>query len=248
MNMKHILLSISILFSLSIMAQTGQPQDYLQNIRQELQKKWTHNRTINLLFHGHSVPAGYFDTPYVRTMQAYPHQVLEAIKEIYPYAVVNSITTAIGGENAEQGAKRFKQDVLCHNPDVLFIDYALNDRAIGLIRSRHAWEEMIKKAQRQGVKVILLTPTPDLSEDILDDNSPLEQYSNQIRDLSVKYGTGLVDSYAAFKQKMKNGEELNALMSQSNHPNAKGHVVVKELILDYFFDGQQWKEYKAIQH
>lgn len=246
MNMKYILLFISVLFSLGIMAQTGQPQDYLEDIRQELQKKWPHNRTIHFVFHGHSVPSGYFNTPNVRTMQAYPQQVLEAVKEIYPYAVVNSITTAIGGENAEQGAKRFKQDVLCHNPDVLFIDYALNDRGIGLDRSRQAWEKMIKEAQEQDVKVILLTPTPDLTENMLDDNSPLEQYSNQIRDLSVKYGTGLVDSYAAFKQKKKDGEDLNAFMSQSNHPNEKGHEIVKELILDYFFNNHQWKEYNSI--
>lgn len=244
--MKRILLFISILFSLNITAQTGWPQDYLTDIRQELQKKWPHNKIINLVFHGHSVPSGYFNTPNVRTMQAYPQQVLEAIKEIYPYAVVNSITTAIGGENAEQGAKRFRQDVLCHNPDVLCIDYALNDRGIGLERSSKAWEEMIKEAQKQGVKIILLTPTPDLTENILDDNSPLEQYSNQIRDLSVKYGTGLVDSYATFKQKKKEGEELKELMSQSNHPNEKGHRVVKGLILDYFFDKNQRREYERI--
>jgi rhamnogalacturonyl hydrolase YesR len=242
--MKPVLfLHIFILFSLNALTQTGKQQDYLGDIRQEMQKKWPHNKTINLVFHGHSVPSGYFNTPYVRTMLAYPQQVLEAVKEIYPYAVVNSITTAIGGENAEQGAKRFEQDVLCHNPDVLFIDYALNDRGIGLKRSRQAWGEMIKEAQRQGIKVILMTPTPDLTENMLDDNSPLEQYSKQIRDLSVKYGTGLVDSYAAFKQKKKDGRELNAFMSQSNHPNEKGHEVVKELILDYFFDKNQWKEY-----
>jgi len=242
--MKPVLfLHIFILFSLNALTQTGKQQDYLGDIRQEMQKKWPHNKTINLVFHGHSVPSGYFNTPYVRTMLAYPQQVLEAVKEIYPYAVVNSITTAIGGENAEQGAKRFEQDVLCHNPDVLFIDYALNDRGIGLERSRQAWGEMIKEAQRQGIKVILMTPTPDLTENMLDDNSPLEQYSKQIRDLSVKYGTGLVDSYAAFKQKKKDGRELNAFMSQSNHPNEKGHEVVKELILDYFFDKNQWKEY-----
>lgn len=242
--MKPVLfLHIFILFSLNALTQTGKQQDYLGDIRQEMQKKWPHNKTINLVFHGHSVPSGYFNTPYVRTMLAYPQQVLEAVKEIYPYAVVNSITTAIGGENAEQGAKRFEQDVLCHNPDVLFIDYALNDREIGLKRSRQAWGEMIKEAQRQGIKVILMTPTPDLTENMLDDNSPLEQYSKQIRDLSVKYGTGLVDSYAAFKQKKKDGRDLNAFMSQSNHPNEKGHEVVKELILDYFFDKNQWKEY-----
>jgi len=236
--MKHILLFLFFLFSQEIMSQTGLPQDYLKDIHLELQKKWPQNKTIQLVFHGHSVPAGYFNTPHVRTMEAYPQLVLQALKEVYPYAVVNSITTAIGGENAVQGAKRFQQDVLCHKPDVLFIDYSLNDRKTGLEKSRHAWEKMIKKSQKQGVKVILLTPTPDLTEDILDDTSPLEQYSKQIRNLSAKYRTGLVDSYAAFKQMKKEGKDLHAFMSQSNHPNAKGHKVVSQLILDYFFENK----------
>lgn len=244
--MKPTLLFTSVLLSLSMMAQTGRSEDYLKDIRQELQKEWPYNSAINLVFHGHSVPSGYFNTPNVRTMEAYPQQVLEAVKDIYPYAVINSITTAIGGENSEQGVKRFKQDVLCHKPDVLFIDYALNDRGIGLDRSRKAWEEMIEEAQAKHIKVILLTPTPDLKEIILDDQAPLEQYSKQIRALSIKHGTGLVDSYAAFKEKKKNGEDLKTYMSQSNHPNERGHKVVKELILDYFFDNQQWKEYNRI--
>jgi len=233
--MKYILFMFFVI-PLSIMAQTRQSKDYLEDICQELQKKWPNNRTINLVFHGHSVPSGYFDTPHVRTMHAYPQQVLQTIKDIYPYAVVNSIITAIGGENAEQGAERFQQDVLCHKPDVLFIDYALNDRSIGLERSRRAWETMITEAQKQDIKVILFTPTPDLAEDILDDNSPLEQYSKQIRDISIEYGAGLVDSYKAFRQKKKEGQEVSEFMSQGNHPNEKGHEVVKELILYYFFE------------
>lgn len=139
-NMKYLYLLLCTLLGFDVMAQTGQPSEFTQ-IRQELQKKWPDNRTVNLVFHGHSVPSGYANTPNVKTLQAYPHQVLEAVKEIYPYAVVNSITTSIGGENAEQGAKRFKQEVLPHRPDILFIDYALNDRSIGLERALKAWEK-----------------------------------------------------------------------------------------------------------
>jgi len=40
------------------------------------------------------------------------------------------ICTAIGGENSSAGARRFESDVLVHKPDVLFIDYALNDRGL----------------------------------------------------------------------------------------------------------------------
>ena len=82
---------------------------------------------------------------------------------------MNSITTSIGGEQAEQGAERFKEEVLIYRPDVLFIDYALNDRSIGLERAKIAWEQMIQEALAYGTKVILLTPTPDLKEDISSD-------------------------------------------------------------------------------
>src|SRR6266704_3351789 len=92
-----------------------------------------------------------------------PHLLHRGIKERFPYAVVNVIVTAIGGEDSEAGAKRFERDVLTHQPDVVTIDYALNDRRIGLERARTAWASMIEQAKAKGVKVILLTPTADLA-------------------------------------------------------------------------------------
>lgn len=244
--MEYLYLLLGILFSLGAVAQVKQPSE-LSEIRQQLKKKWPENKTINLVFHGHSVPSGYSNTPNVNTLQAYPQQTLQAIKEIYSYAVVNSIVTAIGGENSEQGAKRFRKDVLAHNPDIIFIDYALNDRSIGLEKSSKAWEKMIKEAQKEKIQVILFTPTPDLTENISDDEALLEKHSCLIRNLACKYGTGLIDSYARFKELKKNGEDLKVYMSQSNHPNEKGHHIVTELILEYFFDMSQWNEYRQLQ-
>ena len=71
--------------------------NYLNDLKRELQIEWPENRTINLVFHGHSVPAGYFKTPQVNTLSAYPNLVLKQLKSIYPNAVVNVIVTAIGG-------------------------------------------------------------------------------------------------------------------------------------------------------
>ncbi|MBD3661860.1 MAG: SGNH/GDSL hydrolase family protein [Arenibacter algicola] len=206
---------------------------YLNPIKTELQKKWPANRTVNLVFHGHSVPSGYFKTPHVSTLDSYPYLTLKNVKDLYPHAVVNSITTSIGGEQSEQGVKRFKDDVLSHKPDVLFIDYALNDRRIGLTRTKKAWEKMIQEAIAYETKVILLTPTPDLNEDIQSPNSELAKYSGQIRELAKKYKIGLVDSYMFF-QKIAKTEDLNTYMAQSNHINKKGHQVVAKAILDLF--------------
>ena len=232
---KYLITGLLCLFCMiSVFAQKAETGSYLNEIKAELGKTWPDNRTVNIVFHGHSVPSGYAATPQVNTFGAYPFFTLKNVKEKFPNAVVNVITTSIGGEQSEQGAKRFKKDVLCHRPDVLFIDYALNDRRIGLEKARKAWEKMIKTALQKKIKVILFTPTPDLTENILDENTPLAKHAEQIRNLAEKYGVGLIDSYERFKQLKIEEGDLTEYMSQSNHPNEKGHRVVAELIAPWF--------------
>jgi acyl-CoA thioesterase I len=231
---KLCLFAVLFFLSLGAAAQVADTETYLSPVKAELVKKWPQNRTINLVFHGHSVPSGYFRTPEVRTLEAYPFLVLEGLKKQYPTAVINSITTSIGAENSEQGQKRFKRDVLTHNPDVLFIDYALNDRSIGLERSREAMEKMIKKALKKNIKIILLTPSPDIAVDILKPDNLLEQHSRQLIKLAEKYKIGLVDSQGAFKSLVQSGEDLKSYMAQSNHPDKKGHMVIANEILKWF--------------
>jgi lysophospholipase L1-like esterase len=159
---------------------------------------------------------------------------LEQLKSLYPFAVINVINTAIGGENSINGEKRFKKDVINHHPDVIFIDYSLNDRGIGLEKSRIAWEKMIKLALRKKIKVILLTPSPDMGVNILDSTSVLNQHAKQVKSLSTKYNVGLIDSYALFKEKETSGDGVINYMSQINHPNEKGHLLISNEILTYF--------------
>jgi hypothetical protein len=170
----------------------------------------------------------------VNTLEAYPYQVLRALKTEYPFAVINIINTSIGGENSESGAKRFETEVLNHKPDVLFIDYALNDQVIGLERAKVAWEKMISMALKKGIKVILLSPSPDQRVNILETKNVLEQHTTQIKSLAEKYGVGLVDSYTLFRQKVVAGESITNYMSQVNHPNEKGHGLIENGIFKYF--------------
>jgi len=200
-------------------------------------KQWPDNRTIHIVCHGHSVPAGYFATPFVNTLDAYPHQLLAGIKERFPFAVVNVIVTAIGGETSAEGAERFAQDVLCHRPDLVTIDYALNDRRAGLEAARNAWEQMIALAQQRAVPLILLTPT--LDQFTLRSGDPsfsldLESHARQVRHLAETHNLGLADSFAAFQRHIASGGHLYDLLSHVNHPNRLGHSLVAREILRYF--------------
>jgi lysophospholipase L1-like esterase len=207
---------------------------YLAEVTRECGIAWPSNHTINIVCHGHSVPAGYFKTPDVRTFDAYPHLLHVGLKERFTNAVINVIVTAIGGENSESGARRFEADVLTHRPEVVTIDYGLNDRGIGLERARKAWKTMIEQAQMAGVKVILLTPTPDMKAHLEDAADPLNQQAEQIRSLAREYHVGLVDSLAAFKDFVKSGGKLSDVMAQGNHPNRRGHEMVAKGLLEWF--------------
>jgi hypothetical protein len=138
------------------------PAEYFDPLLHQLELKIPDNRTVNIVFHGNSVPAGYFKTPVVDTFDSYPHLVHSKLKERCPFAVINVIVTAKGSETSEGGAARFGE-VLAFKPDIVFIDYALNDRSIGLERARVAQEKMITAAKAQGALVVLMTPTPDLT-------------------------------------------------------------------------------------
>jgi lysophospholipase L1-like esterase len=222
-----------IAFALAAMMQIGQvanPTDFSKDLVKLMETEWPQNRTVNIVCHGHSVPAGYFKTPDVRTFDAYPHLLHRAIKDHFKLAVVNVIVTAIGGENSVSGAARFEKDVLALNPDVVTIDYALNDRGLSLEDAKKAWIKMIRLAQEKKVKVILLTPTWDLSVNPDNSDDPLFKHAQQIRELAKEFSVGLADSLSAFLAEHKQGVKFEALMSQINHPNRAGHeLVVNEL-------------------
>lgn len=209
---------------------------YLLNLIEVLKTQWPQNRTVNLVCHGHSVPAGYFATPLVDTFHAYPHLLHVALKHRFPIAVVNVIVTAIGGESSESGAQRFKRDVLGHRPDVVLLDYALNDRGLGLEKALISWKSMIEAALEANAKVILLTPTADVTQAVTyrgDDQNVLREHAAQVRRLADEYEVGLADSLQAFLDYQQSGE-LSDLLSWINHPNRRGHELVARELLRWF--------------
>lgn len=237
--MKKFLILPFLLFAIAVYSQTveqgiADPATYLNDLKTELQKEWPKNRTINIVFHGHSVPAGYFKTPQVNTLSAYPALFLKKLKAIYPFAVVNVIVTAIGGENSVRGAERFERDVIIHRPDLIFIDYGLNDRGGGMEKAYVAWNKMIKQAKDRGIKVILLTPSPDQSVNYADPLNELKKHTDQIRKLAGENQIGLVDSYKAFEFLYPDKEQLSKYMAQVNHPNEMGHELIANEIMIWF--------------
>lgn len=208
--------------------------EYLLPIVKELCKVSPENRTINIVCHGHSVPAGYTTKGIVRALDAYPHLMRQLLCKRFPFSVTNVITSAIGGEGAVQGVNRFERDTLSHNPDLITIDYALNDRFNSRIEVEAAWRTMIEASLERNIKLLLLTPTLDCGQVYYDVNSlqsDLPCLAQMIRNLAEEYSVGLVDSYAALSKKLELGYATEDFLISVNHPNRAGHGIVAQEII-----------------
>ena len=199
-----------------------------------LRKTWPDNRTINVIFHGHSVPAGYHLTPLVKPYESYPHLFRTQLAKRYPHAVINVITTSIGGENSIDGATRFNNDVLTRNPDLIFIDYALNDRPQPLASVETAWRSMVDAAQAADVPVILITPTGATDADFTNPADPLTERAELIRTVASSEGVPVADVSADWLAAIQGGTPQGDLLSQGNHPNLAGHQLAADRLFETF--------------
>ncbi len=210
-------------------------REYLSGLCDVLARKWPENRIVQIVCHGHSVPAGYACTPWVDTFGAYPHLLHRTLKQRFPFAVLNVIVTAVGGEDSIRGASRFEREVLNHAPDLVTIDYSLNDRHLGLEEAGKAWRSMIEAALSREVRVILMTPSWDNTWYEKNEKwAQLEAHAEQVRNLAEEYGVGLGDSFAAFGRYIRDGGDLQDLLSHVNHPSPLGHHLIEREISRWF--------------
>jgi len=95
---------------------------------------------------------------------------------------------------------------------------------------------MIRKGIEAGCKIILLTPTSDLTQANNysgADSEMLTAHASQVRQLAEDHNVGLADSLTAFQDYAKD-HDLSDLLSWSNHPNRLGHELVARELLRWF--------------
>lgn len=68
------------------------------------------------------------------------------LQKQYPKASVNEIHAAIGGTGSDLGVFRLRRDVLQHHPDLLFVEFAVNDGGASPERIHQAMEGIVRQA------------------------------------------------------------------------------------------------------
>jgi lysophospholipase L1-like esterase len=174
------------------------------------QKKKT-ARAVAIVFMGDSITAG----QYVDTALRWSSLVEDAIVRKYLSTSVNfyMLNRGVSGETSRQGLERFPSDVQQYRPDIVTLQFGLNDcncwvSDAGLPRvSEMAYRanliEMIARAQRFGARhVIISTNHPTLRHKVLLGGESLEdrrrRYNAVVREVASQNGAELCDVEEAF--------------------------------------------------
>ena len=75
-------------------------------------------------------------------------KTLQWFREQFPQAKISEIHAAIGGTGSDLGVFRLKQDVLDHSPDLLFVEFAVNDGGVEPDRIHQTMEGIVRKTIR----------------------------------------------------------------------------------------------------
>ena len=202
-----------------------------QQLFADFRRKPSGNPPLNVVWHGHSVVAGYHKSPENRPFDSYPFLVFQGLNQRFPTVSISNITTAIGGENSVKGAARFERDVLTHHPNLLFIDYAINDRSVPIEKVEKSWRSMIESAKQNQIPLILITPTGTRFNNFKDPKDDLAVRAELIRKLGKEYDLPVADVSKAWQAVLDSGTPQESLLAQGLHPNRKGHEIATKEIL-----------------
>lgn len=184
-----------------------------------LMKRAANGESLVIGFLGGSITQGSLSsTP----KTCYAYLVYEWWKKSFPNAAFSFVNGGIGGTTSHYGGARAWKDVLCYRPDIVTVDFSVNDDANEFFEE--TYEGMLRR---------LLTAPSDpavvvLNNVFYDIGKNAQNYHNRIAD---HYGIPHVSIKDTVYPDVESGKIVRADITPDNlHPNDKGHRLVADEI------------------
>lgn len=116
-------------------------------------------------------------------------QTLAHLKKAYPQSAFAEINAAIGGTGSDLGVFRLQQDVLSKGPDLLFVEFAVNDGGADPRRIIRAMEGIVRQTWKANPKTdicFVYTLTEALSPPMLEGR--LQRSASAMEKVADHYG------------------------------------------------------------
>lgn len=149
--------------------------------------------------------------------------------ETFPEAEIEYVRAGIGATGSYIGVHRAERDVVSKNPDLVFIDFTVNDTHANTQRDKESYEGLIKKLweSESAPAVVTIAMTQE-------DGTSFQEYHS---DVCAAYDIPMISYREAILDVIDKGHIVWDDISDDNiHPNIPGHSVLTELITAYLQD------------
>lgn len=184
-----------------------------------LMKRAANGESLVIGFLGGSITQGSLSsTP----KTCYAYLVYEWWKKSFPNAAFSFVNGGIGGTTSHYGGARAWKDVLCYRPDIVTVDFSVNDDA----------NEFFEETYEGTLRRLLAAPSAPavvvLNNVFYDTGKNAQDYHNRIAD---HYGIPHVSIKDTIFPDVESGKIVRADITPDNlHPNDKGHSLVADEI------------------
>lgn len=186
-------------------------------------KKAESGEEITVSFIGGSITEGMFAT---KESECYARLVHKWFSDTYPNATVNYNKAGIGNTDSYFGVHRVERDVLSNKPDVVFVEFSVNDATWKTRRCVDSYDSLLRKIWNSESKpaIVCIGMTHDSGD----------SFQNYHYDIAKSYDLPFISYRNAILDVIKNGHIKWSDISNDNvHPNTVGHSVLAEIITHY---------------
>lgn len=184
---------------------------------------------VAIVAFGDSITAGY------AVRRGFPSFWRSILQEKYPEARIEMINSGVCGDTTLDGLARLEWSVLSYQPDLVTINFGINDCVLGLGRQefRANLTQIVRRIRSDtGSEVLLLSSQP--LETAPYDRLVLDYY-RAIEEVARQMDAGFVDVYGAWMRRVDQGTALSSLIIPGlDHPNEEGYRIIAEELMTCF--------------
>lgn len=196
------------------------PQGDLSRLAQVLRKAQD-GEEITIGFLGGSITEG---RGAANIQDCYVSQVYRWWYETFPQATINVINAGIGGTSSYLGVHRVGDELLAHGPDLVFVEFAVNDTPEELYTN--SYENLIRMilTAESNPALVLLFATNEAGDSCEEIEAELGRYYNLPM---ISYGKAVLPEVEA------GSFSWYEIAEDIVHPNNRGHSIFAGLITNY---------------
>ena len=178
---------------------------------------------------GDSITAGY------AVRRGFPSFLLESLRQRFPDSKIEMINSGISGDTSQDGLSRLDWAVLSYEPDLVTINFGINDCVLGLSLEEYEMNlvEMVRRIRAGPDSEILLLSSQPLESPPYDQR--VLDYYQTVERVAKEMNVGFVDVYGAWMKRVRAGMPLDSLILPGlDHPNEAGYRIIAEELMSLF--------------